>query len=141
MQAAATLIIMAAFAPGLLVFTGNPFASAVGMLLFFITFPYIAVKVWLAPTILVVENKPVLEAIRLGFARSSGMFWNAATVLFTIGLVTGVVSSGLIQLPLVGYSLDLLASAFFAMWSATAPAAFYYEYNLGKKKPLPKKTA
>lgn len=95
---------------------------------------YVLIKSWLTPVLVVIEDRRGWDAVRRSFALTQDRFWHVMLVWLVIIVFTILVNGALNAVPLVGFSLVMLASLFLTMWNDTAPAAFYFEYGLGKKK-------
>ncbi|MBI4017641.1 MAG: hypothetical protein HY366_01700 [Candidatus Aenigmarchaeota archaeon] len=94
---------------------------------------YVQTKTWMAVTSVVLEKKRGWSAVKRSFALSKGRFAEILFIILTISIATSIVNTVFDTIPFAGAVLTLLASLFFTVWTYTAPAAFYFEYRLGKK--------
>lgn len=130
-QALVLVILAVAVGALMLVMFINPI---VGIFVMFVGIFYVVVKLWMVPVAVVLENRRGLDALKRGAELSKGYFWHIWLVLLVIGFVNNVVTSAVLEVPYLGFTLFLLAFLFFGFWAASAPPAFYFEYLRKKRK-------
>lgn len=83
------------------------------------------------PAVVVLENKSGLEAIKRSYEIARHNFWPLVIITLIVGIIASTVTSGLNNVPYVGFILSNVAGLFLGAWNSMTPALFYYEYEKG----------
>jgi hypothetical protein len=96
----------------------------------FLVFLFLAIVFfWQTPTVVVIESKSGLDAIRSSYRIARNHFWQTCAVIFILWIVIGIINSAFSAIPRFGFIFSLLVGVFTHFWLSAAPAIFYYEYK------------
>jgi hypothetical protein len=100
----------------------------IGIIAWFIVIFAVLIFFYEVPAAVVLENRSGIDAIKRSYRISKGNVWSLLAVIFVSGLINSSISSGLNNIPYLGFALVSIAGLFLGAWIIMMPAAFYYEY-------------